>query len=106
MTKKPDWDTDDGAGIGPFKFGHTNEAREHDLGSIMCSTEECHKDNDENFLKNLVFKFKKKRTFAHLYEIGQGYAVKAIAKIYPFWHRPYSRLREWLEIKRQEKDGN
>lgn len=96
----PDFDVDMGAGIGPFKFGDTPEAREHDLGSLMCSTEECHRLNDENFLKNLWFKFKKKRTIGHLWETGQGYAVKLIASIYPFWHHKHSRLKEWLDWSR------
>lgn len=102
--KKPDWDTDDGAGVGPFKFGDTPEAREHDLGSLMCDTKECHVANDDNFLKNLVFQFKRKRTVAHFYEIGQAVAVKLIAKVYPFWHRPYSRLKEWLDYKKYNSD--
>lgn len=102
MTKKPDFDTDNGAGIGPFKFGDTPEAREHDLGSLICDTEECHRENDANFLKNLQFKFRRKRTIAHLWEMGQGYAVKAIAAVYPFWHKPYSRIQEWLDFKRNQ----
>ena len=101
--QKPNWDTDDSAGWGPFRFGDTKEAREHDLGAIMCSTEECHRLNDENFLRNLRFKFKKKRTVGHLWEMGQGYAVKIIAKIFPFWHRNYSRLKEWLAWKAAER---
>lgn len=100
---KPDWDIDDSAGWGWFRFGNTPESREHDVGAIMCDTEECHKENDENFFKNLWFQFKRKRTVAHLWETGQGVAVKLIAKVFPFWHRRYSRLREWLDWHKENK---
>lgn len=97
MTKKPDFDTDMGAGIGPFKFGDTPEAREHDLGSLMCDTTECHRENDLNFLKNLWFKFKKKRTVGHLWETGQAVVVLFIGSIWPFWHKKRQRIGEWIE---------
>ncbi len=106
--KKPKWDTESKAGWGPFNFGRTSEADDHDLGSLICDTEECHIENDENFLKNLWFKFKRKRTVAHIWELGQGYAVKALRYINPFWHRPYSRIKEWIaweQWKRENKGG-